>query len=246
MRDVPGVAHAPHRHLRVARRREALEIAAGVFVGEAAHQRRVHEPRHDAVQPDAFGGVDHRRRARELDQPGLGGAVGDLRLADIAKAGDRGHVDDRAAALALHDGQDRLAGEIDALEVDGDLLVEGRLVELDRTAGLRAADIVDEHVDPAEAPDAVLDERLDALGGRRVAARRHAGAALGLDQPPRFGGGGVIDVEAGDARALAGEQHGGRLAVAPAGPARAAAGDDRDLVLQAEHAPLPSLRGGER
>ena len=60
-----------------------------------------------------------------------------------------------------------------------------------------------------------------------------AAAALALDDGPRLLGGGQVDVGGQDAGPVAGEEHGRGLAVAPAGPHGAGAGDDGDLVLQA-------------
>ena len=92
--------------------------------------------------------------------PAFDGGIADLRRAGPAQAGGGGKIDDRAAALALHDRQHVLAGEKYALEVVVDLAVPGRFRQLDRTAGSRAADVVDQHVDAAERGQAGLDHGL--------------------------------------------------------------------------------------
>ena len=65
----------------------------------------------------------------------------------MADRGDRGDVDDRAAALLLHHRNHVLHGEVDALEIDGEDAVPLGLRHLDHAAHLGDADIVVEHVD---------------------------------------------------------------------------------------------------
>ena len=87
----------------------------------------------------------------------------------------------------------------------------------------------------AEALDDARDVRGDLLGVRDVARVDLAGAALLADDPLRLGGSVEVAVDARDRRALAGEQHGDRLAVAPAGLGRPAPRDERDLAVEPQH-----------
>ena len=82
----------------------------------------------------------------------------------MADGGDRGDVDDRAAALLHHQGYDVLHGKIGALEIDREDAVPARFVDLHHAAHLGDADIVVEHVDAAVGLHARGDHRLD-LGG---------------------------------------------------------------------------------
>ena len=91
VRDVPGVAHAAHRHLRVARRRRSPRNRRRRICRRGGRTSGVcMSPGTTQLSRTPFGGVDHRRRARELDQRRPWRRVADLRLADVAQAGDRG------------------------------------------------------------------------------------------------------------------------------------------------------------
>jgi hypothetical protein len=57
-------------------------------------------------------------------------------------------------------------------------------------------------------------------------------AALASDDVRRFLGGGLVDVDADDMRAVGGEQGGGRLAVAPTWTDGSSSEDNGNLVLQ--------------
>ena len=126
-------------------------------------------------------------------------------------------------------------GDVD-LEVAAPLLLR----VLDRAAHLDDADVVDEDIDAAVALDGEIDERLDVAGLRYVGRHDGALAALAADDLRRLLGRGKADVAAGHAGALAGEQDGYRLAIAPARSCRPAACDDCDLPLEpARHLALP-------
>jgi hypothetical protein len=215
---------------------KALEVALGVLVGQSLDERREHQAGHHAVQADAARRIDHRGGLRHLHQGRLARGVGDLGLADVAQARDRRDVDNRAAALSLHLRQHVLAGEECAFEVDVHLLVPDRFVHRHRVARLRAADVVDQDVDAAKAGDAGLHQRLHVGGAGHVADLHLRHAAFGLDQ---FAGGlcgFLIQVAAIDAGALARQQHGDRLAVAPAFPHRPAPRHQGDFSIESEHA----------
>ena len=153
---------------------------------------------------------------------------------------DRGDVDDRALALALHDRHDLPADQIDALEVDVVDEVPVGLLGGDDAAGARDADVVDQHVDPAERRHAGLDHGLDAVGFGDVGRMGRADAALALDDAPGLVGRREVEVDREYVGPLAREQHGGRLAIAPARADRARAGDQRHLAVEPPgHVRLP-------
>ena len=78
----------------------------------------------------------------------------------------------------------------------------------------------------------------------------NTGATTTINGSGSLSGSGGIAIDAQDLRALARKGHGGRLAVAPAGPDRTGADHDRCLALQASHAASPlfvvrKLAGGK-
>src|SRR3546814_11221762 len=76
--NVPGVAHLPHRHPRVALGDQRRGVAALALSREAdLDQRRVHLARHHRVAADALSRVLHGDALAELDQPGLACRGGD-------------------------------------------------------------------------------------------------------------------------------------------------------------------------
>ena len=83
--------------------------------------------------------------------------------------------------------------------------------------------------------DDAVHQRLHLRQIGDIAAGNLAEAALALDDLLRFLGGGEIDIDADDNRALARGQGGDGLAIAPAGTAGTAAGDQRHLAFQTEH-----------
>ena len=86
-----------------------------------------------------------------------------------------------------------------------------------------------------EARQAILHRRRDLGGHRHVDGAGGAGVALGLDDCLRLGDRRRVQVDAVDLGALAGQQHRGRAAVAPALADRARAGDKGDLSGQVQH-----------
>jgi hypothetical protein len=88
------------------------------------------------------------------------------------------------------------------------------------------------HVDAAEPREAALDQRLDLAAARDVGGVHLACAALAFDDRLRLRRRVDADIDREDPCAFAREQGGGRLAVAPAWPDRAGAGDDRDFSGQ--------------
>ena len=141
-------------------------------------------------------------------------------------------IDDRAGFLPLHHRQHVLAGEKHGGEIHIELRVPNLLAHLRRPAGRRAADIVDEDIDAAEAIDAGFHHGGDRGAVGDVALMHDDVAADGFDFVDGFGGAFGIAVDGKDFRAFLGEAHAGGAAVAPAGPDRARAGDDGDPVLQ--------------
>src|SRR6185312_10230287 len=106
------------------------------------------------------------------------GYVGDAEMAD---RGDRGDVDDRAAALLLHHRNNVLHGEEGALEIDREHAIPLGFGDLDHAAHLGDADIVVEHVDAAIGLQAGVNHRFDLAGARNVGGERGRVAALALD-----------------------------------------------------------------
>ena len=153
----------------------------------------------------------------------------------MADRGDRRDVDDRAAALLLHHGDDVLHGEEGAFQVDREDAIPFRLRHLDHAAHLGDADIVVEHVDAAIGFQAGRDHRLDIGGARDIGGERRRLAALAGDDIDGFLRGLAVAVDAKHLRALARKGHRGRLAVAPARPDRTGADHHRCLALEPFH-----------
>jgi phenylalanyl-tRNA synthetase alpha chain len=112
--------------------------------------------------------------------PGLGGSVGAQSWEGIPGSLGR-DVDDHAAPLLLHGRPDGLAGIKDSRHVDphhGLKVHCGQLV--DRSAD-RDAGIVDQYVDPTEAPLGRAHDVLQPIGGADVGGDRGAATALLLD-----------------------------------------------------------------
>ena len=115
---------------------------------------------------------------------------------------------------------------------------------VDCVARRRAADVVDEDVDAAEALHAVVHGGLDLFGLRHVDAAREAGAAFLLDDGLGDVSGLLAQIDAIDRGALARQQHGRGLAVAPhlgvgVVADRAGTRNEGDFALEAEHDRFP-------
>ncbi len=123
-----------------------------------------------------------------------------------------------------------LHGEEAALEVDREDAVPDLLRKLDYAADLDDADVVVEHVDAPEAIEAGGDRPLDIRGARGVGAERLRLAAFAPDDLDGLARSALVHVDAEDPSAFAGEEHGGGLAVAPAGADRARADHERRLA----------------
>src|SRR3546814_7258966 len=170
--------------------------------------------------------VRHGDDLAELDQPGLACRVGDADMPGKAQAGDGGDVDDDALALLLHDRQDMLAGQEDVLEVVVDLTVPHFFRHFDRTARRRAADIVVQNVDAAEAVEAGGDRGGYRLGIGDIGPMRGADAALVLDGAAGPRRGVPVGLAREDACAFAGGESLTCLAGSPTPSRRTRAGDD--------------------
>jgi hypothetical protein len=83
-----------------------------------------------------------RRGAGHLVHRGLGRGVADIGDAEMTDRGDRGNIDDRAAALPRHRRDDVLHGEEGALEIDGERAVPIGLRHFDDVSRLGDPDIV--------------------------------------------------------------------------------------------------------
>src|SRR6516225_9325682 len=233
--SVSGVWHsfagAPHR----------ADVALGVNLRKSRgvfDHRGLHQPRKDRVDPDMLRSELDRRGARHLVHRGLGGAVGDIRYADVTDRGDRGDIDDRAATLPDHHGNDVLHGKIGALEIDGEDAVPFGFIDLDHAAHLGNADIVVEHVDPAEGRKAGFHHRLDIAGPGNIGGKGPRLAALLCDDARRLFDCGGVAIDAKHLRSLARKGDCRRLAVAPTGADRARADHHRRLALEPVHRPL--------
>jgi hypothetical protein len=157
----------------------------------------------------------------------------------MADRGDRGDIDDRAAALAHHYGDDVFHGKVGALEIDGEDVIPACLGHVDNAAHLGDPDIVVEHIDAAIGFQAGRNHRLDFVRARDVSGERARSAALASDDFYGFFGGGRVAVDAKHLRALARKAHRGRLAVAPARPDRTGADHHRNFSLEPIHRGLP-------
>src|SRR5262249_49773462 len=144
--------------------------------------------------------------------------------------GDRGGVDDRAAALALHMRDLLFHAKPHALQIDRDHAVEGFLGPIGRllAGGLhlvrRDAGIVEGAVKPAIGRQRIVYHRAHILGARHIAGPRARRPAAGVDRRPGFRRRGRGEIRDRNARAFAGKGQGGRAA----DPATAA-GYERDL-----------------
>ena len=180
-----------------------------------------------------------RGGARHLIHRGLGGAVGDVGEAEMADRGDRRDIDDRAAALLHHHGNDVFHGEVRTLEIDGKDVVPARFAHIDDASHLCDAYIVVEHIDAAIGLQARRHHRLDVGGARDVRGERGCFAALACDDLHGLFRSSRVAIDAKHLRALARKGRGGRLAVAPARPDRACADNKRDFSLEPIHRRLP-------
>src|ERR1051326_2605949 len=217
--DVEGVAAEAHGHLAGAGGPHLLEPAGGVSRGEAGgmgDHGGLHQLAQDRVDADALGRDLDRGGAGEMGERGPAGVVAGIRQPGVADRGDRGDVDDRAAALRRHDRDDVLHREKCALEVEGEHAVPLGLGQIDHAAEAGDADVVVEHVDAAVGVAAGRDHGGDVGAAGDVGAERARLAALALDDGRGLFGSREVHVRAEYLGALAREGDGGRLAVAPA------------------------------
>ena len=171
MRSVAAVAHEAERNARDARFQQSFDVAAGALFGKPRlDHRRVHLARYHRVHADAFAGILHGGDTRELDHGRFSRGIADLRRAGVANAGRRGSIDDGAATLRDHDRDDVAAAQEHAFEIVVDLPVEILFRHFRHAARRRAADIVDEHVDPPVLLECSIDKprrsgRVDEVDG---------------------------------------------------------------------------------
>ena len=138
-----------------------------------------------------------------------------------------------------HHRQHEFAAQEHCLEVEVDLPVPDLFGHRNRIAGRRAANIIDQDIDPLEAVQAGLHHLLHLRGGHHVAAVRGAGATFAFDD--RFGRGHrfLVDIQQKHRRPLPCEQDRRRLPVPPdlavSRPDRPGARDDRDFPRHIKH-----------
>src|SRR5690606_9814798 len=89
-----------------------------------------------------------RHHTRQLDDAGLGAGIAHLRRSRPADTRGRGHVDDGAAALPLHQRQNVAATQVDALQVEVDLLIPRIFIQVRRAALAGTAHVVDQDIHP--------------------------------------------------------------------------------------------------
>jgi len=138
-----------------------------------------------------------------------------------------------------HDRDDVAAAQEHALEIVVDLLVEIRFRHFRHAARSRTADIVDQNVDAAE----FFAARIGHLGDLRVIEHvADMGGDLAVIADARDGLGHRLGcfVDSEDFGALAGEQHRGGAAIAPARTDTTSPGNERDFALDSScHTPSP-------
>ena len=165
----------PHP-LGIARARDALQ-----------HHRRFRERGMDRIQPYLVAGAGAMKGRRFGQHPdrALAGAIGQRgRVAD--DAGDRGEIDDRAAAPLLHRPHSLAAAEKHALDID-----RVDLAQVVKARGLDIAEVrdpraVDEDVEPAERGEDRVDHLAPARFVRHVLHEDQIGVRLRAPRgPPR-------------------------------------------------------------
>src|SRR6266851_6284006 len=172
-------------------------------------------------------------RPRQIHHRALRGLVGDVGIDAAREAHDRGDVDDAAAIALEHVAGGGARAEEGAGGVDRHDALPIRQRQLDRRLADGDAGAVDEHI---EAAVMLEDVGEDAVDFRRVGdvERMRLGLAGGSgDFRGTLGAGLGVAVEHRDAGADTGEGEGDGAA-----DAAGAAGDERDLAVEAE--------GGER
>src|SRR5260370_24571864 len=230
--DLVYLAPAPHADAR-------RDGVVGLLAGGARLLEHLEIPlgldgaRRDAVHAHALAPPGRAELAREHDDGGLGGAVVGHHGRAV-DAGERGDVDDDAAALLRHHLLAvPLAAEEDAVQVDADHgvpAVDGNILGL-RPEG--RAGVVHHDVEPAPVLDGLLDHGLHLLLLADIHGQRQrapAAVAPGLGDALE-----VLDLarSQGDVGARARELE--RDGLADAG---SAARDDRGLALEGERGRL--------
>src|SRR5215212_2560681 len=158
-----------HALAHVGRGETVVEGGGDDAGGHAVHQ--------DVLRDELLG-----HRAGEGADTSLGRRVGRRAGPAAVAGGDGGHVDDPAAPLPLHYGQNRFRAEEDRLQVDAHDAVPEVLSHLGEVAAFdQGARVVHQDV---ETPVAVLDlarHPLDLPGLRHVAPDEHGLAARSFD-----------------------------------------------------------------
>src|SRR6185437_15960980 len=191
-----------------------LLAAALPMRADALGQR---DARRDRVDVDAVGAELVAELFGEGDDPALCRGIGGARRDAAAAPGDRGQVDDLAAALLLHHRHDGVGEQERAVKVELDEflpVLETQLVHRRARFGddRAAADRVDEDVDAAVLGGDRVDEVADLLGVECVANPAVGAAAGGADFLHRLFEPRLVVVDADDDGAFAAHDVGGRAA----------------------------------
>src|SRR5918998_2309898 len=244
-RDVRGLVRGEEEgavgdlgSLREPAHRQVDEPSLGllrVLGEELLQERRVHGARAQRVCPHPLPGELHAELAAHGEHTALGGGVGDLGGRGPHHRDEGSRVDDRATA-ALQEVRDAvLAAEVDRLQVHVLDPLPGVQLRLQDRVVVRRGDagVVEQDVDPAEAPGGLPVHGLHVFGVGDVGVDVEAVYLRG-GLPARL----VREVGYADARALLGEAPRGLAPDAARGP-----GYDGDLAFEtARHIRTPPWR----
>ena len=177
---MPAISSGRARRLL---RQVALQLAAGVLVGEERHPLRPAGA--DGVYRDAAAGPLQRQRPRQVHHAGLGGAVGGA-VGHPPLRQQRDDVDDAARALREHRRGGGAAGQVDARQVH--VQHPPPLLRRDLRERLGEGQVVGVHQDvqPSQLRDGALHQRLHVRLGGGV---DRLGEPLAVEGPDLVGAG---------------------------------------------------------
>ena len=169
-RDARALIDGGYRLKRVAPVDQSLQIIGANRLGEPVLDKcGVHQARNHGVTADALSRVGDGCRLCKSKQPELGCRISDVgTIGAHAQAGNRGDVDDRSLALALHHWDCVFAAKECRLQVVIDLCIPNFFAHGDSTARCRTADIVDEYVDGSNLVFNSRDSRLNFIFVRDI------------------------------------------------------------------------------
>ena len=181
MGHVPGIAHTPHRHAGMHASRSAPAHRWRPLAHQPVlHQRGMHRCLAPPCSADALLRKGDGDGSREGDHPRLAGRRRHVPPHPDPHPGHRRDVHDRPAALRLHDAATRICSRgRRVFRLKSICRSQTSSGMSTRIAGMRAADIVHQDVDPAEPGQADRDRGLDLsppacrrCGWRRCRPRR--------------------------------------------------------------------------